>query len=344
MIVIFKNEKIYAVDKKLLQELNTTFENLNSTLSSIEFTLCSLQNQYITIEHIDFRVKQIDILAIDNLKIFKLTKLSQNKFEESIEIQPTLDTKQEVLEPNFEPKMNYEENLTTTTLNTETIEENKSLSPSPDFSINNTTEEKPLDELTPLKEENVIRITFESENKEISNILSMNKEEIQELMKNDLEKASNDLGIDIQTLSNLTNDLIKQIEDNKNNFYTALENYDYKKLHEISHSLKGAALNLRLSNIALILKYIDEKSKAQESIDTIEDLINKFYTFIQNIKGDKQNIQLSNEMKNLIAKTIQNYTATQNLKKFKKDLKYIEKILGIKIETLEELQNIIKGS
>jgi len=415
MIVIFKNDEIYAVDKKLLQDLNTNLENLNTILSSIKLSLSYLENQKINIQNKYFNVVQIDILSIDNLKVFDLTEEISSK-EEIIPIEEhplNEEFSLEIKEPEIQPKpetifpeislsqttqQNLEESLSketsqveislpNNTLQSETLPEislsEETLQPEISFS-NNTPQSETLPEISlsentsqpeisisetipefntnleglqnqqpqqeniqPI-EEGVIKISFENDYDEISNILSLNKEEIQKLIQEDLEKASKDLGVDLDLLNDLIKDLLKQINENKNAFYEAINNYDYEKLHKLAHSLKGAALNLRLSNIALILKYIDEKSKAKENIENIKYLIDKFYNFIENIQSsnintNNVNLKITPEIKNLIINTIKNYTATQNTKKLKKDLKYIEKILGIKIDSIEELQNIIKG-
>jgi len=413
MIVIFKNDEIYAVDKKLLQDLDTNLENLNTILSSIKLSLSYLENQKINIQNKYFNVVQIDILSIDNLKVFDLTEEISSKEEiMSLEAHPLNEEfSLEIKEPEIQPKpetifpeislsqttqQNLEESLETSqveislpnnTLQSETLPEislsEEILQPEISFS-NNTPQSETLPEISlsentsqpeisisesipqfdtnleslqnqqpqqeniqPI-EEGVIKISFENEYDEISNILSLNKEEIQKLIQEDLEKASKDLGVDLNLLNDLIKDLLKQINENKSAFYEAIKNSDYEKLHKLAHSLKGAALNLRLSNIALILKYIDEKSKAKENIENIKYLIDKFYNFIENIQSSKNinnvNLKITPEIKNLIINTIKNYTATQNTKKLKKDLKYIEKILGIKIDSIEELQNIIKGT
>jgi len=404
MIVIFKDDKIYAVDKNLLQNLNITLENLNTVLSSIKLGLSYLENRKISIQNREFNINQIDILSVDNLKVFDLQEASE-VLEDFIPIEPVKDltqndeitlnienfqkpatshpsiqeiTPQIEKEPQFDISINDLQPYQSIEETTPKIQEDhfelnfkepeisplsaEEISPQPknepqfDLNLKEHSQNIEVQYQTPQQnenikpvEENIIKINFENDYDEISKMLSMNKEEIQKLIKEDLEKASKDLGIDINTLSTLTNDLIKQINDNKNKFYEAIEKHDYKKLHELAHSLKGAALNLRLSNIALILKYIDEKSKAKENIDTIKYLIDKFYNFIDNIQPNSNktygniNIKTTPKIKNLIIKTLKHYTATQNRKKLKKDLQYIEKILGIKIDSIEELQNIIKG-
>jgi len=193
-----------------------------------------------------------------------------------------------------------------------------------------------------------IVISFEDEFDEISKILSLNSDKAKELISSDLKHASKDLGIEVETLEELFKTLLNQIEESKDQFNEAVSKKDYEALHRIAHSLKGAALNLRLSNIALILKTIDEKSKKGEPLEKIEFLIKQFYFFIDKITNTEkkeeniQGIELSDFMKSSIEETVKNYLTTQNEKKFKKDLKYIKKILNIEINSVEELENLIK--
>ena len=161
--------------------------------------------------------------------------------------------------------------------------------------------------------------------------------------------------MDIDSIMDLYKELIKQIENSKSKFYSALKSNNYEEIHKIAHSLKGAALNLRISNLALILKTIDEKSKSKTSFDTLEFLINNFYSFVEKVKNlnlteethnkteNETNVKIPDYLKELILNTIKNYLSTQNEKKLKKDLKYIEKLLNVKINSIEELQQLIKA-
>ena len=155
--------------------------------------------------------------------------------------------------------------------------------------------------------------------------------------------------MDIETIKELYNELVNQIDTNKKAFYNAIKTKDYEEMHKISHLLKGASLNLRLSNLAIILKTIDEKSKEKISFDKLEFLVNNFYTFVNKVKTLELETNSSTPdkmpafVKELILETIKNYVETQNEKKLKKDLKYIEKLLNTKINSIEELQSIVKG-
>ncbi len=218
----------------------------------------------------------------------------------------------------------------------------------------------PLEEIVPKTEENIIpeepvqsqtdkiqepisiSISFEDELSEVQEILNLPKDEAKQLIQEEVKQAAQELGIDENMTKELLVDLYKQIDDEKENFKTALDKTDYEQLHKIAHKLKGAALNLRLSKLAYILKVIDEKSKQKAAVSTLRDLINKFYEFFDKI-NDNPKSTISPEIREIIMKTVQEYLETQNEKKFKKDKKYIEKLLNKKIDTIDDLKNILKG-
>jgi len=195
------------------------------------------------------------------------------------------------------------------------------------------------------KEHEEISISFEDEISEVEKILSLSNKEAKELIQNDLNQAKEELGIDDNMANELLEELFKQIESEKTSFHKALSNRDYDMIHKTAHKLKGAALNLRLSKLAYILKIIDEKSKQRASIDTLKKLINKFYEFFDKInEKPTTKPKIPTEIQQLIKKTLQEYLETQNEKKFKKDKKYIEKLLNTKINSIEDLKNILKGN
>ena len=389
MVVIIKNGKITAIDKKLLNIFNADMSTLNEIISPLEMNIASIKTGNISILSKEFKILEIPVLSVDDIKIFDLTPLASDSLSEEIlppadmhsETSPSLEDE---LLKNYTPKTEENENLlSSVSIDDEFNVASKNNEKFSDLNslLNKTEENKYSDafnlekDLFPAKENNAftepvltdkdivaskeeeeITISFNDEFDEINNILAMNKENAKKLLEHDLQKASKDLGIDIPTLYNLLNNLFKQIEENRQVFTTALEQKDYDIIHETAHSLKGAALNLRLSNIALILKTIDEESKKASSIAKLEFLINQFYTFIDKIKDNenehsqnkitqdnKEHIKISEPIKNMILQTIKNYLSTQNEKKFKKDLKYIEKLLNTKIGSIEELENLCKA-
>jgi HPt (histidine-containing phosphotransfer) domain-containing protein len=220
-----------------------------------------------------------------------------------------------------------------------------------EFEIPHGTEETKESELTIPEEENVIEISFEDDLEEIRNILSKNKDEFNSLVASELKKASEELGIEYEELVNWYNQLIEQIKDEKSSIYKFIKDKDYTNLHESYHKLKGAALNLRLSQIALILKKLDELSKKGEDIEKIKLITDDFYKILENESVNIDEKQSTDEnskpadkyIEKIVLKTIQSYLNNQNETQFQKDKKYIEKLLNTKINSIEDLQKLIKG-
>ena len=350
MIIIFQNEKIVAIDKKLLQILDCTLTDISEKISQFNLALNSLKKTTIQIDNKSFNIKEIETININNFYVYKLEEIKTeqlNSFAPLEEI-PSISPLEKELTLEIEPKE-------------ETDLKTNSLENSFDLNISSSADEEKPEEISidikPETSEKLllktepeeISITFEDEFEEIEKILALNNQEAKTLILEDLQQAANDFEMDIDSIKELYSDLINQIETNKENFYNAIKTKDYEQMHKISHSLKGASLNLRLSNIALILKTIDEKSKEHISFDKLEFLVNNFYTFVDKIKEFDMQTENStvNEipefLRELILDSIKNYVATQNEKKLKKDLKYIEKLLNTKINSIEELQAILKG-
>jgi len=269
-------------------------------------------------------------------------KLKEPELKIDVNKEPILNVNLETekKEENFDNLIKLNEHK-----NEETTSENK-INES-EFKIN--TEEKIENKdkkvtVSELKEDKFIEISFEDDLAEINEILKLNKDEFNKAIKSELEKASNELGIDYNTLIELYNQLLEQIKEEKNYIYGFIENKDYDNLHKSYHKLKGAALNLRLSKIALVLKTLDELSKKHDLIEKIKKVTNDFYFLIENdtekLKIDKTtNLQIED----IVIKTIQTYLDTQNEKEFQNDKKYIEKLLGTKINSIDELRQIVKG-
>jgi len=209
-------------------------------------------------------------------------------------------------------------------------------------------------EISSLKEEREIEISFEDDLEEVREILSSSKNDFNNAIINELKKASDELGIDYNELVTWFNQLIEQIKGEKKHLYKYILTKNYNSLHESYHKLKGAALNLRLSKIAIVLKKLDELSKNQEDIEKIKLITDDFYKLIENdsveIQQTKENGQKNQTsdkpdkfIEDIVLQTIQTYLQTQNEAQFEKDKKYIEKLLNTKIDSIEDLQNIIKG-
>ena len=454
MLVVIKNSEIIAVDKEFLQTTNTSLHSLSNMINTINLQLSSLQNETITLNNLNFSVKEIELVSSENLKIFDLTleaSTAQNEQpeQETIpplmseqelsspeneqieqEIIPTLIPEQESstaqneqpeqetlpplmpeeekIEESFLPKLETEsfgdikaDLLGGTT--SETEEKKSEFKPTPVIQTEETikiseeestpsenepklnidikpepeeahTDQKPelktdqspsisIDTKQPEEinehslstfEEEEIEISFEDDLEEIREILE-NKTSFDEAVNTELKKASDELGIDLNELEEWYKQLIEQIKDEKKTIYKNLEQKNYNNLHESYHKLKGAALNLRLSKIALILKKLDELSKDKESIEKIKQITDEFYNLIENRQPAKTTVDKETQkektvsekpdkiIESIIIETIKNYLKTQNEAQFEKDKKYIEKLLNVKINSIEDLENIIKG-
>ena len=353
MIVLFKNGKITGAETKLLKLLNADLTSLSSIVSELELLISSRQNSNVTLGSISFKVEEIPLISLENITAFKLSQdLSANiqtpysepaisLEDELLNIEPLNKEEKEIkLEEPLMPEFQAQEDF------------NISIQPENIQPVSQTASEEIFTpeikhnaesaEIKPIMPEDEIKISFESTFDEINAILSLDKEKANQLIADELKKASEDLGIDYHMINDLYLDLIKQFENEKKAFYKAIDENDYDKLHQTAHKLKGAALNLRLSKLALILKNIDEESKAQKPMEQIKFLVDKFYDFVNKIKNDSVSSEIPESIKNLILITIKDYLATQNEKKFKKDIKYIEKILNTKINSLEDLQKLVK--
>jgi HPt (histidine-containing phosphotransfer) domain-containing protein len=247
----------------------------------------------------------------------------------------------------IKPSINVEEteslNIQQTNLNLKNIELSQITKSSFEEELPHATLQQEISIETKKPEITEISITFEDEFTEIENMLNLSPQEAQKELEEELQRAAKELSIDYNTIFELKEELFEMFKNEKSDFFKAINNKKYDEIHKIAHKLKGAALNLRLSNLALILKKIDELSKSKTDIHKIEYLTEKFYKFLEKIENiEKPKPKISKEIKELILKTIDEYLSTQNEKKFKKDLKYIQKLLNIKIESIEELQQIIK--
>ncbi|MEO1927870.1 MAG: hypothetical protein ABGX26_04200 [Nautiliaceae bacterium] len=258
-----------------------------------------------------------------------------------------------------EPSLNPDDLLTTpkedisTEKNSEKEKENIEEEPTTD-SLDFSNQE-PLKE--PLKQNEInlgeeseeIEISFEDDLDEIKEILELSTAEFNKLIEEELQKASNELGIDIKDLRDWYLQLLEQIQEEKSTIYKNIKKADYDALHKNYHKLKGAALNLRLSKIAIILKKLDELSKDKEDINKIKKITDDFYLLFENktktSSQEKDEITpiKNNFLEKIIIQTIQTYLKTQDEERFKKDKKYIEKVLGQKIESIEDLQKFVKG-
>jgi len=224
--------------------------------------------------------------------------------------------------------------------------------------INKNKKEDLLNTSLSQKENKKIQLFFEDEISKVKKVLNIDKDlfYLDKQVKQEINNAKEELGLDENWLKNMTIKTLQEIEEEKKAFYYAIKEKDYNKIHSLSHRLKGAALNLRLEKIAFTLKTIDELSKKQEDIKYIQQIVDLLYQYIEKIKNilsDKkekkdnnltkenkaiQNIHLTDKQKTIILKYLQ--TATPE--KFKKDKKFLQKMLNIKgINSLEDLKKLL---
>jgi HPt (histidine-containing phosphotransfer) domain-containing protein len=279
---------------------------------------------------------------------------AESQKESSYEFEPKIQ------EETFEPKPIVEENKFE--MKQEETEEEKSEPTSYEtqpeenkFELNleiSQEEEKIKPNVHPQEEEGEITLSFEDEFSEVERIFNQSPEEAQKDLKNELENVTNELGLDKETVKEFKDELFELFKKEKDGFFKAIQKQDYDSIHKIAHKLKGAALNLRLSNLSLILKKIDEIAKQKTDIHKIKYLTEKFYEYLGKLTAnDEKETKDQNDskkkipenIKQLIIKTVEEYLHTQNEKKFQKDKKYIEKLLHTKIDNIEELQKIIEG-
>jgi HPt (histidine-containing phosphotransfer) domain-containing protein len=379
MILIVKDSKIEAVDKRLLDLLGASLENISNLVTLLEMEIASINNSKIEIGNKKFKIKKLPLLSIENIEVFDLlteeiskTTIPSTQKEEfapkeekldfGLNIEPISEMKEEpsFIQPQIQPQEEFK--IEPEPIKIEPIQENKEFSfiepaettitpkEEPQIQLQETQELKKLKPkeptlaeptLEPTEEEGVISLNFEDEFSEIEEMLNQSAEEGKKNLQNELENAARELSIDIDTIYELKDELFDMFIKEKEALQKAIKNKNYDEIHKIAHKLKGAALNLRLSNLAMILKKIDEISKQKKDIHKIEYLTDKFYKYLDKV-NTKIKPKIPKEIRNLILKTVEEYLQSQNEKKFQRDKKYIEMLLNVKINSIEDLQNIIK--
>ena len=369
-----------------LTSLSNIINTLSLQLSSLQNTDILINNQSLSVDEIEIlSAKNIKIFNLklknenvfeepETKEIFKNEVLKESEIQNDFNADDFLSIQTEKISPEPEVKPQNEEiqplDIAPKIENTPEpsimphIEE---ISPEPEVKSQNeeihSVESTPKTEQTSFlgiktdktdeefstAQTDVIEITFEDDLEEVIEILK-NKKEFGNSVDTELKKASEELGIDYNELKNWYEQLIEQIIEEKNSIYKFLKEKDYNNLHKSYHKLKGAALNLRLSKIAIILKKLDELSKNRENIEKIKQITDDFYNLIEETSNNEKTQTVTDGIKttdryieDIVIKTIQTYLETQDEKRFEKDKVYIEKLLNTKINNIEELKNIIKG-
>lgn len=346
-MIIYENGKIIAISKELLNLLNVSLEEISHIINKIKLETALLNKNEIEILNYKFNVKKEELLTLKNLDVYilkitetiqtlKITETSPNTTETSLSMEDNLlkiSPKETYQEPVCENKQSIEKDL---------------------VQISSKEEISPAAEQIPelnIPEEKPIELNFEDNISECEKILEK-KDKIKEIINKELETAIKELEIDKDLANELLEDLLTQIKNKKEELLKALDNKDYEKLHKIAHYLKGASLNLRLSNLAFIFKTIDEEAKNKTDINKIKNIIDKLYIYISPLidnnititkeQHTKKEISIDPKIKNFVINTIRYYLETQDEKKFQQDKKHIEKLLNVKIDSLNELEKILK--
>ena len=354
-MIILKNNKIIGIDRKLLTDLTielNELSHLSNIINILNLKINELKKEPILINGKYYNIIKKDIISIENIEIYELEETSKpDNIDISLTQQPQLSQQPEEikletpsiqLEETSKPD-NIDISLTQQPQLSQQPEEIKLETPS--IQLEETSKPDNIDisltqQLQLSEEPKEIEISFDNELEEIKELLS-NKKEFDNLVHKELQKASEELEIEYEQLIELYNQLIEQIKEEKKHIYKYISKKDYENLHKSYHKLKGAALNLRLSHFALILKKLDELSKAKENIEIITNITNDFYKIIEKNQSQEENNKKV-QINDIILKVIQNYLSTQDEKSFQRDKKYIEKLLNIKLNSLEDLKKLIK--
>jgi len=118
-------------------------------------------------------------------------------------------------------------------------------------------------------------------------MLTKNKKEIEDLIHQELEEASIELGIDNETMQSFFDEIIDQLIEEKDIYEKALEDGNYKALHESTIKLKGALLNLRLHELAEIFSNLDDMIQERVELSKIEDLVHRIYHHLSVFLDDR---------------------------------------------------------
>ena len=355
MIIILRNNKIIGIDRRLLINLNIDLSelgNISSTINILDLKINELKKEPILINGKYYNITKNNIISIEDIDIYELDETTKtNNIDTSLPEQPKVSPEPKKIRLET-PSIQSDETTKTNDIDIPLTDQPK-VSPepkkikleTPSIQLDETPKANDID--TPLSEQpkvssepKEIEISFDNEIEEIKDLLSNNKE-FEKIVHKELQKASEELEIEYEQLLELYDQLIEQIKKEKEYIYKYISQKDYDKLHKSYHKLKGAALNLRLSHLALILKKLDELSKSKENIETISNITTNFYKIIEKNQPTQENIK-KEQINDIIIKVIQAYLITQNEKDFQRDKKYIEKLLNMKLNSLEDLKQIIK--
>lgn len=224
-MIIYENGKIVAISKELLNLLNVSLEEISQIINRIKLETALLNQNSVEILNFTFNVKKEEMLTLKNLDVYILEKISTTS-------QTTEEEKPLSLEADLLQTSPQEELEITSSQKEENLPFEEDLLKIPE-------ENQPLQmpEITISEEEKPIELNFEDNISECEKIFE-NKNKIKEVIKEELEIATKDLGIDENLANELFEDLLNQIKNNKEEFLKAIEEKDYEKIHKTAHFFK----------------------------------------------------------------------------------------------------------
>ena len=103
-------------------------------------------------------------------------------------------------------------------------------------------------------------------------------------IKEGINQATNEYGMSYEDIEEMVkSELYSQIEEAKEKIYKAIEEKDYETIDKQTHSLKGAALNLKINVLGLAFKEIDDAARQKEDINKIKVYIDKLYNTFEKL-------------------------------------------------------------
>ena len=99
MLVVIENNKVKGIEKKLLDLLKINLSELPEVINTIDLQIDSLTSKPLKIKNFEFEISEIEILSLEDIKIFELT------LKESILPTKTQDISENTEEFSFEPKI-----------------------------------------------------------------------------------------------------------------------------------------------------------------------------------------------------------------------------------------------
>jgi len=104
----------------------------------------------------------------------------------------------------------------------------------------------------------------------------------------DFEVCANEIGLPVNTIKKIITKFISSIDKDLDDLKLSITNNDYKSITNIAHKIKGAALNLRINDIALYTKSIEEQGINEMNVSIDDDFTN-LINIVNSIKDSIDN-------------------------------------------------------